>query len=96
MTSYAWNEPPDEVRAWGVFLASNAKNAAAHAAASPEFAEWVQEQRAARRPPFKGLRAELAVCEHGVCWGCADSDERTNCQSCEEAIQAEEEKRWAL
>lgn len=96
ITSYSQYspEPPDIFRCWGIFLAKDAKDAIRQAVASEEFREWVDEARGDHVPPFKGLRATRCLCEHGVCWGCKDSDERTSCQQCEEALQAEDESRW--
>ena len=87
-------EPPDIFRCWGIFLAKNAKDAIRQAVASEEFREWVGEARGDHVPPFKGLRATRCLCEHGVCWACSGSDERTSCQQCEEACQAEDGGRW--
>lgn len=52
------------------------------------FRDWVQEQRAGGEPPFRGLSATLALCEHGVCWGCGEP-----CQAC---ASDDDEPRLAL
>lgn len=90
MTSYPCMAPPETFRCGGVYLARNAKDAIRQAVADPEFKEWVDEQRANREPPFKGLKAKRALCEHGACWGCATGDETTNCPTCLKAWAAED------
>ena len=95
MWYYEWNAPSDDFQCWGYYLAKNAKDAIRQAVADKEaFGEWVNEQRASGQPPFKGLKASLCLCPHGVCWGCIDSDGRTNCPECEKAFQAEDEAIW--
>lgn len=60
----------DSLVCWGFYLAKNAKDAIRQAVADPAFSEWVNEQRADNQPPFRGLKASLTLCEHGVCWEC--------------------------
>lgn len=92
MTRRSWLEPPNAYAYWGVFLARNAKDAIWQAAADEAFSEWAQEQRRDGSPPFKGLKASLCLCEHGVCWGCAGDDECSNCAERQEALAREDEE----
>lgn len=55
--------------------APTAKAAIAAAVKLPEFDQWVREARGDGVPPFKGVRARRAVCEHGNCWACVDCAE---------------------
>lgn len=87
-TSGSTYEPPEDFVCGGCYLAPNARAAKVMAVADPAFREWVDEQRANREPPFKGLVAKLYVCDHGVCLGCDD----WACEQCEE-LAAESD--WA-
>ena len=89
MTSYGYMEPPDPYICWGLYLAPNARTAVVMAVKDPEFSDWVGEQRISDKPPFQGMKASLAVCEHGVCWGCAEDDEHPNCAECARELEGE-------
>lgn len=93
ITIYSFDpyEPPDKYQCWNYYLAKNAKDAIRQAVADEAFREWVEEQRTSNEPPFKSLKASLCLCEHGVCWACNNADERTNCEECEKAMQAEDD-----
>lgn len=80
-----WFDPPEPFCCWGMFLAPTAKAAVARAVRSPEFSEWVREQRGSNEPPFKGLRATPTLCEHGACWGCDRHPDAPGCRACAEA-----------
>lgn len=56
-----------------------------------EPASWSASQKRDALCPFTGVRARLAVCEHGVCWGCGDSEGRTEhpCSVCADMEQRE-------
>lgn len=69
--------PPETGVCWAMVLAPTAKAAVVLAVKLPEFRPWVQEARGDHVPPFKGIKARRAVCEHGVCWGCG-----TECSAC--------------
>jgi hypothetical protein len=66
---------------WVMVLATNKRDAMIQAIKHPDFKEWRQEARDANINPFSGVKATLALCEHGVCWGCAD-EEGINCDEC--------------
>lgn len=88
ITDYHWGvlEPPEDYVCWGCYLAKNAKDAIRQSVAGDDFSPWVQEQRGDGSPPFKGLKASPAVCEHGVCWGC-EGITRPKCEP-EEEVEA--------
>ena len=71
MCDYSMYEPSEPFLCWGLYLARNKRDAIKQAVADPAFDEWVREARGDRVPPFKGLKATLAICSHGCCWGCA-------------------------
>lgn len=78
MTEYFGGQaPPETGICWAMVEAPTAKRAIALAVKSPEFRPWVDEARGDHVPPFKGLKAQRAVCDHGVCWGCG-----TECEEC--------------
>ena len=70
MCDYPMYGPPEPFLCWGLYLARNKRDAIKQAVADPAFDEWVREARGDRVPPFKGLKATLAICPHGCCWGC--------------------------
>lgn len=65
-------EPPEPWQAWAIVEADTKREAMIVACRLPEFREWVDEQRGDGVPPYKGLKVERCICEHGVCWGCED------------------------
>ena len=81
-------EPPECGRYWALLLAANAREAICAAVKLPEFKRWVSDARADGVPPWKGLRAQLARCEHGSCWGCWDEDEEPGCPECKASAEA--------
>ena len=95
MRYYPYNGPPEPFVCFGFYLAENAKDAIRQAVADEAFIEWVTDARADRVPPFKGLKASLARCEHGVCWGCENGDEMTSCGLCREAWD-EDQTEWTV
>ena len=85
MVTYYWMDPPDYGVCWGVYLVHNAREAIQTAVADPEFHDWVADARGDDIPPFKGLRAKLWRCSHGVCYDeWTEEKERFPCQVCEE------------
>ncbi len=77
--AYSSYKPLESFCCFGLYLAKNAKDAIRQAVKDPEFSEWVKEARGDGHPPFKGLKAELALCSHGKCWGC-EEDVCTECE----------------
>lgn len=46
--------------------------------------DWVLDQQSDGASPFTGLKADLATCEHGVCWCdlCSSKDSWSECKEC--------------
>ena len=49
-------------------VAETKANAKLLALKTPDFREWVDQQRGDGRNPLWGLKAEDAACPHGKCW----------------------------
>lgn len=90
-------EPPDHYRCWGLYLAKNKRDAIKQAAKDEAFRDWVTEARGDRVPPFKGLVANLTLCEHGICWACGQDEEGLpTCPECLAALSESERKSLSL
>jgi hypothetical protein len=90
LSGYTGYEPQEPYRCWGIYLAKNAREARVAAVKSTEFAEWVKEARGAQMPPFSGLVAIRALCEHGSCYACWDDDMDPDCPECAAQVRADE------
>lgn len=82
-----WAEPPEPpFRGWALVEARNKKDAIRLSVKEPYMQEWVERARQDGINPFAGLKAELAICEHGVCWGCEpEGQEEPSCPECRKA-----------
>ena len=69
---------------WVLVLATSKRDATKQAIKHRDFHEWVDEARGAGINPFSGVKATLATCGHGKCWGCPTmgDDEWTACEAC--------------
>lgn len=75
--SNGWYEPDEQGCCWALVKAPNARTAKILALKTDEFKEWVNEARGDNINPFKGVKANLTLCEHGNCWGCDEG-----CEEC--------------
>lgn len=75
---FEWGQGnPETYSCWTETLATNAKEAVALAVKMADFKEWVTEARSDGINPYKGVKAQRFVCEHGTCLGCNDE-----CDAC--------------
>lgn len=76
-SGYSGYGPTEYCYAWALVLASNKREARILAVRGDiedgEFSDWVEYARHDCMNPFTGIKVELSVCEHGVCWGCEQS-----------------------
>lgn len=63
---------PEWATCYVELLASSKRGALIRAIRTDEFEEWANMQRGDGKSPFQNLMVELAVCGHGVCWGCGN------------------------
>ena len=84
-------DPPEYGCAWGVFVGKTKREAIVAAIKSDEFEAHVSEARGDAVNPFSGVKAQLARCQHGVCWNC-NYDEDVDSSGCADC-DAEDTKR---
>ena len=82
MATYSFYEPPEPFVCFGIYVAHTKREALVAAVKDSEFKEWVVEARGDRVPPYKGLKVELARCDHGVCWACTGDEDGPSCLQC--------------
>jgi hypothetical protein len=82
-----YGEGPTEDFHYVALVEAPTKRAAIIAAVKhPDMSDWVEECRSNNVPPFKGLKAESAKCEHGVCH-CEKC--KGECPHCEAELESE-------
>lgn len=76
ITIHYYMEPPETYRCFAIVEADTNRAAMIAACRLPDFKEWVDQARGDGVPPYKGLKVDRCLCEHGNCWGCDE------CQRC--------------
>lgn len=85
----SWLEPPEDYCDFVVVTAPTKRAAVIAALKTVEFEEWRKSSRGDGINPFAGVKAMLARCEHGVCWGCQSTEESSGCAQCDADIADE-------
>jgi len=76
--------PPEYGCDWALVLAANKREAKILTirgdVVDGGFEDWPDQARSDGICPFSGLKVNLSVCSHGVCWGC-----KQDCIACHRA-----------
>ena len=80
-------EPPEDYVSFVILIARTKREAVAAALKTDDFDEWRTYAKRDGLNPFAGVKAELARCQHGVCWNCNSDEDSTGCDVCDAQFQ---------